>query len=186
MTNPFRAADAYVIAVVPELDSPVWLATPAWPAGMQPKAQMSWLVSPPAGHQVELELINISQPRCSDGRALVTAQVLGLKEEDLSQEVRRLTANEPFYLHVNNCLSTQGDFSMRAKVTVQRKKSESPFWCHLPLSTINIRHVTRHLTKLTFDSVQCNIAPFTAVFPRGSLHGCVVTQPSSLIIIYAE
>ncbi|XP_072561548.1 CUB domain-containing protein 1-like isoform X2 [Paramormyrops kingsleyae] len=115
--------DAHVIAVVPELDSPAWLVTPDWPAGMQPNALMSWLVSPPPEHQVELELVNISLPQCSLGKAVITAQVLGLKEQELNQETHRLTAMETFYLNATNCSPSRGDFSMQAKVTVQRKKT---------------------------------------------------------------
>lgn len=117
-----------VYTVNPRIGDLALIATPNWPNGMAPSTTVSWIVSLPDQYEADLNFVNISQPKCEDWHTGIDVQTLGSLEELLSRREdekieNRLMVPESFYLNMSNCLIEKGQFSVLAKVTVQKKSN---------------------------------------------------------------
>ncbi|KAM9353455.1 CUB domain-containing protein 1-like [Symphorus nematophorus] len=120
--------ERYIFSVSLKRDTPVLLATPGWPIGMQSYSTVSWIVSVPLKMEAHLMFANISQPKCSNRHTNIRVQRIGCLEEDYSRREDEepegeITVSESFYLNMSNCMPERGDFSVITKVTLQKSKN---------------------------------------------------------------
>uniref|UniRef100_A0A8C2XKU0 CUB domain containing protein 1a n=1 Tax=Cyclopterus lumpus TaxID=8103 RepID=A0A8C2XKU0_CYCLU len=124
--NPF--SERYIFTVSPKRDTPVLLATPGWPVGMNSYATVSWIVSLPPKMDAHLMFANLSQPKCSNRHTNIKVQRVGSPEEEYSRREdeeaeSELTVSGNFYLNMSNCMPERGDFSVITEVTLQKSKN---------------------------------------------------------------
>ncbi|XP_028282407.1 CUB domain-containing protein 1a isoform X2 [Parambassis ranga] len=117
-------SERYIFTVSPSKDTPVIVATPGWPVGMQPYSTVSWIVSVPARMEANLMFGNLSQPKCRNRHTDIRVQRVGRLEEDYSRREdegaeSQLTVSESFYLNMSNCMPERGQFSVITKITLQ-------------------------------------------------------------------
>uniref|UniRef100_A0A3Q3WHI0 Uncharacterized protein n=1 Tax=Mola mola TaxID=94237 RepID=A0A3Q3WHI0_MOLML len=118
-------AERYIFTVSPKKDTPVLLASPGWPVGMQDYATISWIISIPEKMEAHLMFANLSQPKCSNRHTNIKVKRIGSLEEDYSRREdeeaeSEITVPESFYLNMSNCMPERGSFSVITKVTLQK------------------------------------------------------------------
>ncbi|XP_027143065.1 CUB domain-containing protein 1a [Larimichthys crocea] len=121
-------SERYIFTVVPKRDTPVFLASPGWPAGMESYSTASWIISVPPKMDARLVFANISQPKCSNRHTSIKIQRVGHLEEDYSRREdeeaeSEITVSESFYFNMSNCMSERGHFSAVTKITLQKSKN---------------------------------------------------------------
>lgn len=122
-------SERYIFTVSSKKDTPVLLATPGWPVGMQSYSTVSWIVSVPPKMEAHLMFTNISQPKCSNRHTNIRVQRVGSLEEEYSRREdedagRELVVSDSFYLNMSNCMPERGHFSVITKITLQESKSK--------------------------------------------------------------
>ncbi|XP_029958601.1 CUB domain-containing protein 1a [Salarias fasciatus] len=120
--------ERYIFTVSPMKDSPVLLASPGWPVGMEPYSTVSWIVSVPPKMEAILMFANLSQPKCSNRHTNIRVQRFGSPEEDYSRREdeeaeMEISVPESFYLNMSNCKPERGDFSVITKITLQKARN---------------------------------------------------------------
>ncbi|GLD56485.1 CUB domain-containing protein 1-like protein [Lates japonicus] len=120
-------SERYIFTVSSKKDTPILLATPGWPMGMQSYSTISWIVSVPPKMEAHLMFTNISQPKCSNRHTNIRVQRVGSLEEEYSRREdedadRELVVSERFYLNMSNCMPERGHFSVITKITLQQSK----------------------------------------------------------------
>lgn len=120
--------ERYIFTVSPVKDTPVLLATPGWPVGMEFYSTVSWIVSVPPKMEARLMFANLSQPKCSNRHTDIRVQRVGSPEEDYSRREdeeaeEEITVAESFYLNMSNCMPEKGDFSVITKITLQKARN---------------------------------------------------------------
>ncbi|TKS81855.1 CUB domain-containing protein 1 [Collichthys lucidus] len=121
-------SERYIFTVVPKRDTPVFLASPGWPVGMESYSTASWIISVPPKMDARLVFTNISQPKCSNRHTSIKIQRVGHLEEDYSRREdeeaeSEITVSESFYFNMSNCRSERGRFSAVTKITLQKSKN---------------------------------------------------------------
>uniref|UniRef100_A0A672GGE1 CUB domain containing protein 1a n=1 Tax=Salarias fasciatus TaxID=181472 RepID=A0A672GGE1_SALFA len=122
------SSERYIFTVSPMKDSPVLLASPGWPVGMEPYSTVSWIVSVPPKMEAILMFANLSQPKCSNRHTNIRVQRFGSPEEDYSRREdeeaeMEISVPESFYLNMSNCKPERGDFSVITKITLQKARN---------------------------------------------------------------
>lgn len=117
--------ERYIFTVSPVKDTPVLLATPGWPVGMESYSTVSWIVSVPPKMEAHLMFANLSQPKCGNRHTNIRVKRVGSPEEDYSRREdeeaeSEITVPESFYLNMSNCMPERGDFSVITKITLQK------------------------------------------------------------------
>lgn len=120
--------ERYIFTVSPVRDTPVLLATPGWPVGMESYSTVSWIVSVPSKMDAHLMFANVSQPKCKNRHTNIRVQRVGSPEEDYSRREDEeadpeITVSENFYLNMSNCEPERGDFSVITKITLQKAQN---------------------------------------------------------------
>ncbi|CAN9513940.1 unnamed protein product [Ophioblennius macclurei] len=120
--------ERYIFTVSPVKDTPVLLATPGWPVGMESYSTVSWIVSVPPKMEAHLMFANVSQPKCSNRHTNIRVQRVGSREEDYSRREDEeaepeITVPESFYLNMSNCQPERGNFSVITKITLQKARN---------------------------------------------------------------
>ncbi|KAG7500746.1 hypothetical protein JOB18_028164 [Solea senegalensis] len=118
--------ETFIYKVAPKASSPMLLATPNWPRGMKPESTVSWIVALPSQYQAQMQIVNISQPKCRDRHTAITVKMLGYEEEIMSrredEEAQdKLSVPHSFYLNMSNCKPEEGKFGAITKVVLQKK-----------------------------------------------------------------
>ncbi|XP_061771845.1 CUB domain-containing protein 1-like [Nerophis ophidion] len=120
-------AERYIFTVLPKKDTPILLATPGWPAGMESYATVSWIVSLPRKTEAHLMFVNLSQPKCANRHTNIRVQRIDSLEEDYSrredEEAEEVSVSENFYLNMSNCMPERGDFKVITKLTLRKSTS---------------------------------------------------------------
>ncbi|KAG7270909.1 hypothetical protein CRUP_000268 [Coryphaenoides rupestris] len=121
-------SEKYIFTVSPKGSLPTLLASPGWPAGMEPYSTVSWIVKVPAKQEALLTFANLSQPKCSNRHANIRVQLLGSPEELYSrredEEVdHRVVATRSFYLNMSNCMPETGQFSVLTEMTLRKSRN---------------------------------------------------------------
>ncbi|XP_059194352.1 CUB domain-containing protein 1a [Centropristis striata] len=121
-------SEQYIFTVAPKKDAPVLLGTPGWPKGMKPSSTVSWIVSVPPKMEAHLMFPQVNQPKCSTHHTGIKVQRVGCPEEEYSrredeERESELTVSDNFYLNMSNCVPERDDFSVIAKITLQKSKN---------------------------------------------------------------
>ncbi|MGH0122702.1 UNVERIFIED_CONTAM: hypothetical protein FKN15_006794, partial [Acipenser sinensis] len=124
-------AESYIFTVSPELGVMSYLVTPNWPKGMDPLSSVSWKVSVPPGHMVQVSFLNATQPECQQSHTSVSIKGQSSVEEELSRREDELlpehqTMTEDFWLNMSNCKleATKKTFKVMCRVTLIEKQDD--------------------------------------------------------------
>ncbi|XP_048009321.1 CUB domain-containing protein 1-like [Megalobrama amblycephala] len=116
-------SEDYIFTVAPKLDNPTVLATPAWPSGMKPSSNVSWIINMEPQLKSNLKFMNVSQPECMEVQTNIVAQtilpqmiVYSAKTEE---NINDVLVPESFYLNMTNCKSPTGSFRAMMEITLQ-------------------------------------------------------------------
>eukprot|EP00066_Takifugu_rubripes_P014553 XP_011603819.1 PREDICTED: CUB domain-containing protein 1-like [Takifugu rubripes] len=117
-------SERYIVTVSPKRNTPVFLATPGWPSGMQDDSTISWIVSVPEKMEAHLMFFNLSQPKCHTRHTNIKVLQIGHREEVYSRREdeeaeSEITVPGSFYLNMSNCRPERGHFSVITKITLQ-------------------------------------------------------------------
>ncbi|XP_028984107.1 CUB domain-containing protein 1-like isoform X1 [Betta splendens] len=120
--------ERYIFTVAAKTDSPVLLATPGWPAGMEGYSTVSWFVSVPADMEARLVFANLTQPKCRRYHTDISVRRVGRPMPEYSRRgdepaPRELTVPGSFYLNMSNCQVDKGRFSVLTQVSLQAPKA---------------------------------------------------------------
>uniref|UniRef100_H2U5L0 CUB domain containing protein 1a n=1 Tax=Takifugu rubripes TaxID=31033 RepID=H2U5L0_TAKRU len=123
-SNEFKR---YIVTVSPKRNTPVFLATPGWPSGMQDDSTISWIVSVPEKMEAHLMFFNLSQPKCHTRHTNIKVLQIGHREEVYSRREdeeaeSEITVPGSFYLNMSNCRPERGHFSVITKITLQNNR----------------------------------------------------------------
>ncbi|XP_033914875.3 CUB domain-containing protein 1 [Acipenser ruthenus] len=123
--------ESYIFTVSPELGVMSYLVTPKWPEGMAPLSSVSWKVSVPPGHMVQVSFLNATQPECRQSHTSVSIKGQSSVEEELSRREDELlpehqTMTEDFWLNMSNCKpeATKKTFKVMCRVTLIEKRND--------------------------------------------------------------
>ncbi|XP_033855278.2 CUB domain-containing protein 1-like [Acipenser ruthenus] len=121
--------ESYIFSVSPELGIMSYLVTPSWPRGMAPLSSVSWKVSVPPGHMVQVSFLNATQPQCRQSHTSISIKGQSSVEEELSRREDELlpehqTMMEDFWLNMSNCKpeATKKTFRVMCRVTLIEKQ----------------------------------------------------------------
>lgn len=129
LTRFTLCVERYIFTVSPKRDTPLFLATPGWPSGMQEHATVTWVVSVPEKKEAHLMFVNLSQPKCHTDHTGIKVQQIGQLEEDYSRREdeeaeSEITVPRSFNLNMSNCRPDRGRFSVITKITLQNSTSK--------------------------------------------------------------
>ncbi|MBN3274712.1 CDCP1 protein, partial [Polyodon spathula] len=125
--------ESYIFTVSPELGVMSYLVTPNWPEGMAPLSSVSWKVSVPSGHMVQVSFLNTTQPQCRQSHTSISIKEQSSVEEKFSRREDELlpdhqTMMEDFWLNMSNCKpeATKMTFKVMCRVTLIKKQDDLP------------------------------------------------------------
>ncbi|KAK7124269.1 hypothetical protein R3I94_018589 [Phoxinus phoxinus] len=115
-----------IYTVSPSVLGPMYLATPNWPDGLNPSSSVTWIVSVPQEHKVELQFTNVSKPVCDSGHTEVAIRPLDPQGQTQSWREDQIFVNtviqqQSFFLNVSNCEPKSGSFAVLSKVTLYKE-----------------------------------------------------------------
>ncbi|XP_067905990.1 CUB domain-containing protein 1-like [Heterodontus francisci] len=118
----------YIMNILPNIGSPVYLLTPNWGPGMPNKLTASWNISIHADHVAELTFMNASVPKCEHGHVVIgireqeeESSLMSFRETD-SLPQSPVTLAHRFWLNVSNCELSSGHLNLMFQVLVLEDK----------------------------------------------------------------
>lgn len=96
---------------------------------MRPFSTVSWIVSLPSQYQAQMQITNITQPKCQDRHTAIKVRMLGYEEEMMSRREDEASQDKllvpySFYLNMSNCIPEEEHFAAVTKIVLQKKTSE--------------------------------------------------------------
>ncbi|KAM9824527.1 CUB domain-containing protein 1 [Neosynchiropus ocellatus] len=118
--------ETIIYSVTPEVGTQTLLATPNWPSGMRPLSTVAWIVNLPSQYQAHMQVVNFSQPKCSDRHTSIKVRMLGYEEEMMSRREDepiddKLLIPNSFYLNMSNCIPEKKYFGAVTKIILEPK-----------------------------------------------------------------
>ncbi|KAM8884982.1 CUB domain-containing protein 1 [Synchiropus picturatus] len=118
--------ETIIYSISPEVGTQTLLATPNWPAGMRPLSTVAWIVNLPSQYQAHMQVVNFSQPKCSDRHTSIKVRMLGYEEEMMSRREDesigdKLLIPNSFYLNMSNCIPEKEYFGAVTKIILEPK-----------------------------------------------------------------
>ncbi|XP_067853792.1 CUB domain-containing protein 1-like [Heptranchias perlo] len=120
-----RVTEDYIMNVIPNIDSPLYLLTPNWGPGMPNKLTASWDISVPPDHVAELTFMNQSMPHCEHGHVVIgvveqqeDSDLMSFRETD-SLPQTPITLAHNFWVNVSNCEPSSGHLNLMFHVLVK-------------------------------------------------------------------
>ncbi|XP_048472230.1 CUB domain-containing protein 1 [Rhincodon typus] len=115
----------YIMNIIPDVNSLVYLLSPNWGPGMPNKLTASWNISVPPDHVAELTFVEQSIPKCEHGHVtiVIIEQItdgthLSYRESDtIPQSLPELYHR--FWLNVSNCETSSGRLNLKFQVLVR-------------------------------------------------------------------
>ncbi|XP_048009863.1 CUB domain-containing protein 1-like [Megalobrama amblycephala] len=116
-------SEHYIFTVTPKMDNPTVLATPAWPSGMKPSSNVSWIINTDPQLKSNLKFMNVSQPECIEVYTNIAVQTIVpqmmVYSTKKDENINDVLVPESFYLNMTNCKSPTGSFRAMMEITLQ-------------------------------------------------------------------
>ncbi|XP_048009834.1 CUB domain-containing protein 1-like [Megalobrama amblycephala] len=153
-------SEHYIFTVAPKMDNPTVLATPAWPSGMKPSSNVSWIINMEPQLKSNLKFMNVSQPKCTEVQTNIAVQTIvpqvivysAKKDENIND----ILVLESFYLNMTNCKSPTGSFRAMMEITLQSNKNT---FLGIILSIVGVVIITAVVISIVLRKKKRNKTP---------------------------
>ncbi|ROL33013.1 CUB domain-containing protein 1 [Anabarilius grahami] len=178
-------SEHYIFTVAPKMDNPTVLATPAWPSGMKPSSNVSWIINMEPQLKSNLKFRNVSQPKCKEVHTNIAVQTIRSQAMVYStkkdKNINDILVPESFYLNMTNCKSPTGSFRAMMEITLQNS-SNKLLGIILSIVGILLMIITAVVIWIVLRKKKRNKAPPVSVYNPNEhaflpgLHGIPKTQ----------
>ncbi|XP_048009343.1 CUB domain-containing protein 1-like isoform X2 [Megalobrama amblycephala] len=176
-------SEHYIFTVAPKMDNPTVLATPAWPSGMKPSSNVSWIINMEPQLKSNLKFMNVSQPECIEVYTNIAVQTIlpqtMVYSTKKDENINDVLVPESFYLNMTNCKSPTGNFRAMMEIRLQSNKNKL-LGIILSIVGIMLMIITAVVIWIVLRKKKRNKAPPVSVYNPNAflpgLHGIPKSQ----------